>query len=315
MSVIVTARQLPEMFMAQLESIAECRVFDAGNPAASLEGASVWVGTAMDPVTPELIEQFPASLGLIANLGVGTDNIDLAAAAGRGVAVSNTPVVTGDTADLAMALMLATCRRTGECERALRANDWAAGASLLGTRVHGKTLGIVGFGAIGQAVARRARGFDMKVLYHGPSRKLEAEMETGAVFCEDIHTLLAESDILSLHCPLTTDTKHLIDASALSQMPRHGILINTGRGPLVDEAALAQALADGVIAGAGLDVFEFEPEINPKLMGLDKVVLLPHIGSGTMECRRDMAMRALANIRAFLESGAPLDNCLNAIAA
>ena len=187
-------------------------------------------------------------LGLIANLGVGTDNIDLTGAAARGIQVSNTPVVTEDTADLTLALLLATCRRLSTCERLLRDGNWAAGAQTLGHRVHGKTLGIVGFGAIGQAVARRASGFGMNLLYHGPRRKGEADSALDATYCADMTQLLQASDIVSLNCPLTPETRHLINEATLAQMKPGAVLINTGRGPLVDEAALVAALASGVRA-------------------------------------------------------------------
>lgn len=303
----MTARALPPLFAQHLSALGDVRVFEPLSPLP--DSARVWVGTAMDPVPAELIATFPASMGLIANLGVGTDNVDLRAAAAAGIQVSNTPVVTEDTADLAMALLLATCRRLGECERALRDGQWAASGSIVGRRVHGSTLGIIGFGAIGQAMARRARGFDMNILYHGPRRKADAEAATGAHFRESREELLASADIVSLHCPLSDATRHTINAETMEQMKPGAILINTGRGPLVDEAALVTALQSGQLGGAGLDVFEFEPAVTPALKDLDNVVLLPHIGSATGECRRDMAARALANIQAFLETGRPLDHC------
>ncbi|PLW70732.1 2-hydroxyacid dehydrogenase [Pseudohalioglobus lutimaris] len=305
--VIVVARQLPPLFMDAIASLGEVRVFDATAPAQSLEGASVWLGSAVDALTADRIASFPDSIGLIANIGVGTDNIDLNAAAKRRLQISNTPVVTEDTADLAMALLLATCRRLSASERLLREGDFAAGAGQQGIRVHGKTLGIVGFGAIGQAVARRASGFAMRVIYHGPRPRPEAEAVTGASFCEQLAQLLAEADIVSLHCPLTDATRHLFDAGTFAQMKAGAVLINTGRGALVDESALVDALAGNQLGGAGLDVFEFEPEVTPALKRFDNVTLLPHIGSATGECRADMAMRALANISAFLEQGRPLD--------
>jgi glyoxylate reductase len=177
----------------------------------------------------------------------------------------------------------------------------------MGQRVHGKTLGIVGFGAIGQAVARRAAGFGMRTLYHGPNQKEEVEAALGVRYRADLSELLAEADIVSLNCPLTTTTRHIIDAEALSQMKAGAILVNTGRGPLVDELALVEALSTGHLGGAGLDVFEFEPEVTPQLKEFDNVTLLPHIGSATGDCRSDMARRALENISAFLETGAPID--------
>lgn len=307
--ILVTARPLPPAMMDALARLGEVRVFDADNAATSLDGAVAWIGTAMDPAPADLIASFPASLGLIANIGVGIDNVDLAAAAAAGIQVSNTPVVTEDTADLTMALVLATLRRLGECERALREGDWTRGAAMLGRRVHGTTLGIVGFGAIGQAVARRARGFDMQLIYHGPRRKPDAEADTGAAYCETLEELLEQADVVSLTCPLSDATRHIINANSLAHMKSGAILINTGRGPLVHEEALVDALQTGRIGGAGLDVFEFEPQVTPALTSLDNVVLLPHIGSATGECRADMASRMLANLQAFLDSGQVLDSC------
>lgn len=307
--VIVLSRPLPDMFISALQQLADVRVAGETPDPALFDGASVYLTTAVDPVPREMIERLPPGLGLIANIGTGTDNIHLQAAAEHGIAVSNTPVVTEDTADLTMALLLATCRRLGFCERALRAGEWDLGASCLSSRVHGKTLGIVGLGSIGQALARRAAGFGMTLLYHGPSRKLETEAALGARYCATLDQLLSESDIISLNCPLTPHSHHMLDARAFQQMKPGAILINTGRGPLVHEQALVEALASGHLGGAGLDVFEFEPEVTPRLLEFDNVTLLPHIGSATAECRTDMAMRAFSNIQKYLAEGTPLDNC------
>lgn len=308
--VILLSRQLPEMFTNALGQVGEVRIAGENPDETVLEGATIYLAAGVDPVPAELIQRFPLGLGLIANIATGTDNIDLKAAAKRGVAVSNTPVVAEDTADLAMALILATCRKLSFCERALRLGEWELGAAKLGSRVHGKTLGVVGMGAIGQAVAKRAAGFDMNILYHGPNRKPHVEAELGLQYRASLRELLAESDIVSLNCPLTEASLHLLDAEALGQMKRGAILINTGRGPLIDEDALVEALERGQLGGAGLDVFEFEPEVTPQLLGFDNVTLVPHIGSGTVECRTDMALRAFANIQNFLTEGRPIDNCV-----
>ncbi len=307
--IIVLSRQLPPMFTEALTSFAEVRTGGPDPAAETLEGAAIYLAAGVDAVPGALIQRFPDSLRLIANIATGTDNIDLATATARGIAVSNTPVVTEDTADLAFALLLATCRRLSYCERRLRAGDWAAGAGHMGVRVHGKTLGIVGLGDIGQAVARRAQGFGMNILYHGPRRKTEAEATLGAEYCQALSDMLARSDIISLNCPLTNDNRHLINSEALAQMKPGAVLINTGRGPLVDEQALVNALAGGQLGGAGLDVFEFEPQVHQDLLGFDNVTLLPHIGSATGECRTDMARRALTNIQQFLNAGEPGDRC------
>jgi glyoxylate reductase len=305
--VILASRYLPEALIQALGQLGEVRTADSAFQAELLPGASVLLSTVLDAVPAELIACFPPELGLIANLGVGTDNIDLQAARDRGITVSNTPVVTEDTADLAMGLLLATCRRLSVCERLLRAGDWTSTQGQLGSRVHGKTLGIIGFGAIGQAVARRARGFGLNLLYHGPHRKADAELALNARFCVELGELLMAADIVSLHCPLNPATRHIINRDTLAQMKPGAVLVNTGRGPLVDEAALAEALASGQLGGAGLDVFEFEPEVTPALLAFDNVTLLPHIGSATGECRRDMGLRGLANVKQFIETGSVLD--------
>ena len=308
--VIVMSRQLPDMFTAALGQIAEVRVAGETPDDSVFEGARVYLATGIAPVPRELIVRFPRGLGLIANIATGTDNIDLEAARGKGLAVSNTPVVAEDTADLTMALLLAACRRLSFCERALRAGDWQLGAGTLGSSVHGKVLGIGGLGAIGQAVARRAAAFDMTILYHGPNRKPEAEAALAVQYRASLKELLAEADIVSLNCPLTPTNRHLMNAETLGQMKPGGVLVNTGRGPLVDEKALVAALERGHLGAAGLDVFEFEPAVTPRLLEFDNVTLLPHIGGATVECRTDMAMRAFANIQRFLKEGEAIDNCV-----
>lgn len=273
------------------------------------EGAVAYQATAVDPVRADLIARFPDSIRLIANFGVGTDNIDLAAAKARGIAVSNTPVVTEDTADLAFALILAACRKTGVNERFVRAGHWDAAHPMaeIGIRVHGRKLGLLGFGPIAQAVARRARGFDMQILYWNRTRRADAEAALNATWVDTPDDLVAAADIVSLHTALVPETRHLIDADRLARFRKGAVLINTARGPLVDEAALAQALQSGHLAAAGLDVFEQEPRIDPGLFDLPNVVLTPHIGSATQACRADMAQRVIANITAFINTGAPVD--------
>lgn len=307
---IILARELPGPFAKLLGQYGELRVAgDGSTPAPVFNDARIYVSTSVDSVDAATIASLPSSVGLIANVGVGIDKIDLAAARARDIYVSNTPGVAEDTADLTMALLLAACRRLSVSERLLREADWRGAQAHLGQRVHGKTLGIIGFGAIGQALARRAAGFDMSILYHGPNRKAGCEAASGAQYRDSLATLLAQSDILSLNCPLTASTRHLINADTLKQMKPSAVLINTGRGALVDEAALAAALSSGELGAAGLDVFEFEPHVTPALLELDNVTLLPHIGSATGECRIEMALRAAANIEAFLAEGKPLDIC------
>lgn len=306
--VVVLSRELPPALSQLFQSIADIRVHQ-GNDEAVLENAAVYCSTALDSINEKLIKQFPESLGLIANIGVGVDNIDLEAARSRGITVSNTPVVSEDTADLTWALILATSRRLTSAENHLRQGDWQGQflPHTLGQRVCGKTLGLIGLGAIGQAVARRATGFNMPVIYHGPRRKADVEEDLGASYRENLQELLGEADIVSLHCPLTESTRHIINSQSLSQMKPGAILINTGRGPLVDEAALIAALETGQLGAAGLDVFEFEPQVPEELQKFSNVTLLPHIGSATGECRQDMARSVFINIKNFLETGNVLD--------
>jgi glyoxylate reductase len=253
-------------------------------------------------IDAELLDAAGPQLRVVANLAVGYDNIDLAAAAERGVVITNTPgVLTEATADLAWALLLAAARRVGEAERMVRRGDWSGWSptQLVGAAVHGGTLGIVGMGAIGTAVARRGRGFGMQILYTNRKRRPDAEAEVGATFVP-LDELLARSDVVSLNAPATADTFHLVDAVALERMKPTAILVNTARGSLVDEVALADALRAGTVGAAGLDVFEAEPTITPALLELDNVVLLPHLGSATTETRAAMVELACANIVAVL---------------
>ena len=229
----------------------------------------------------------------------------LAAAVARGIRVSNTPVVTEDTADQAFALILATCRRTAQADRFVRSGGWEAGKPFApGIRVHGARLGIAGFGAIGQAVARRATGFGMQVSYWARAARPEGDA-LGARYIAGLEQLVTESDIVSIHVPLTGDTHHLFDAALLSQFKPGAVLVNTARGAVVDEAALIDALERGVIAGAGLDVFENEPNVPDRLKALPHVVLAPHIGSATGQTRQAMADLAFNNLAAHL-AGKPV---------
>lgn len=247
-------------------------------------------------------------LRMIATMGTGYDNIDVAAARERGIPVTFAPGILDETtADGAFALLLATARRLGEAERFLRAGKYRGWTAFMftGQDVHGATLGVVGMGRIGLAVARRAHGFGMPILYHDARRNLGAEQDLGATHVDSLDELLARSDFVSLHVPLLAETRHLMNADRLRKMKPTAILINTSRGPVVDEKALADALKQGVIAGAGLDVYEREPAIEPALLELENAVLLPHIASASVRTRTRMAVRAAENIRAFIE-GKPL---------
>jgi glyoxylate reductase len=265
-----------------------------------------------DRVDEELLAA-GSKLHMIANFGVGFDNIDVAAASRRNIPVSNTPgVLTDATADLTFALILAVARRMLEGDRIARAGAFRFWAPMhfLGHEVSGKTLGIVGLGRIGKALARRARGFDMKVLYHNRRRLTEEEERSLGVSYGDFATVLSHADFVSLHVPLTPDTHHLMGQKELTIMRPSAYLINTSRGPVVEEQALMEALKEGVIAGAGLDVYEKEPDLTPGLEEFDNVVLLPHIGSATIETRTKMGLMAAKNLLAGLRGRKPPD-CLN----
>ena len=270
------------------------------------------VPTVVDNVPAPVFESSGRRIRLVANYGVGYDRIDIDAARREGVVVTNTPgVLTEDTADLALLLLLAAARRAGEAERQLRAARWGGWrpTHMLGTRVNGATLGIVGYGRIGAAVARRAhQGFGMRVLYVNPSAP-DADTVTAASAerCESLDELLAQSDFVSLHAPAREGTRRMLDARRIALMRPGAILVNTARGDLVDEAALADALQRGALSAAGLDVFEREPSVSPRLLALENVVLLPHIGSATTASRVAMGDRVLANLDAFFRGGEPPD--------
>jgi glyoxylate reductase len=273
----------------------------------AVRGASGVLSTATEKMDGEVMDAAGEGLRVIANMAVGYDNIDVEAASERGVVVTNTPGVLDETtADVAFMLILAAARRLGEGERLLRAGkwEWWGPKQLRGLDVWGKRLGVVGLGRIGQAVARRARGFGMEILYHNRSRKEDAEKELGARYL-DLDDLLRESDFVSIHTPLTDETRHLIGERELGLMRETAVLVNTSRGPVVDEAALADALEDGRIFAAGLDVYEEEPKVHPKLLELENVVLAPHIGSATIETRDRMATLAAENLRAVLGGEEP----------
>ncbi len=282
-------------------------VMESHELAAALEGATALVPLLIHRVDADLLDRAPG-LRIVANVAVGYDNVDVAAATERAVVVTNTPdVLTEATADLAWALMLGLARELIPNDRYLREGRyrrWLPGA-LLGADVYGRTLGIVGLGRIGQAVARRAKGFGMRTLYHQPRRLDPALEESLDVRWETLEALLAESDFVSLHCPLSEATGHLIDAAALAQMKPTAFLINTARGPVVDEKALAQALEAKTIAGAGLDVYEHEPTVEPALLSQAQAVLLPHVGSATRSTREAMARLAIEAVDDLLAGRRP----------
>ena len=278
--------------------------------AAALRSYDALACTVTDRIDAAALEG--ATVKIVANYGVGVSHIDLAAAKAAGIAVTNTPgVLTDATADLAMALLLAAARRLGEGEREVRAGRWAGWrpTHLIGAQVTGATLGIIGFGRIGQAMARRAHfGFGMKVIYQNRSPvRRELQLANGAEPRETVEDVLAEADFVSLHCPGGAENRHLLDARRIGLMKRGAYLINTARGEVVDEAALAAALAEGRLGGAGLDVFENEPEVHPALLALDTVVLAPHLGSATHETREAMGLKVVENLCAFFDGRTPPD--------
>ena len=310
---IVVTRSVPGPAVEQLREVGEVHVCEQPRPLETAElheavrGAHAVVSMVHDRVDADLVDAAGPQLQVVANVAVGYDNVDVPALTDRGVVVTNTPgVLTDATADLAMGLLLSVTRRLGEGERLLRAREpWSFHMSfMLGTGLQGKTLGIVGLGGIGQALARRARAFGMRIAYAGRNRvdqEVEAELDARYLSTQD---LLRESDVVSLHCPLTEATRHLVDERALELMKPTAVLVNTSRGPVVDEKALARALHEGRIAGAALDVFEQEPAVEPELLELDTVALAPHLGSATTETRTAMAELAARNVIDVL-SGRP----------
>lgn len=308
---VLVTREIPEAGLRLLENF-DVTVLSEEPPERdelleAVRGASGILSILTETIDDEVMDAAGEDLKVISNLAVGHDNIDIEAANERGIVVTNTPGVLDETtADTAFMLLLAAARRLGEAERFLRAGEWDAWGpkQFVGPDVWGKTLGIIGFGRIGQAVARRAKGFGMEILYTARSPKEEAEKELKARMME-LEELLQESDFVSIHTPLTEETQHLIGEKELGAMKSSAILVNTSRGPVVDEIALAEALENGSIFAAGLDVYEEEPKVHPKLLELENVVLAPHIGSASIETRDKMAALAAENLRAVLDGEEP----------
>ncbi|HEX7006503.1 MAG TPA: D-glycerate dehydrogenase [Alphaproteobacteria bacterium] len=315
MTIVVTTRRLPRAVEDELARRYTVRKLDAEftPPREAIieacQGADVLLKTAGDPMPADMVAELPDSIRMVASYGAAVELMDVKALAARGIEVSNTPgAVTDDTADLAFGLIIAACRRFSEADRLVRSGEWkgVTVTGMLGQRVSGRTLGIVGMGRIGSAVARRAQGFGMTILYHNRKPSPEAEA-LKARYCGRLDDLLREADIVVLCCPLTPETHHLIDAAALNTMKRTAVIVNVARGAVIDEAALIQALSNGTIAAAGLDVYEFEPGIERALLDLPNTVLLPHIGTATEDGRVAMGMRAIANIESFLKTGKAQD--------
>ena len=303
---------MAELFDARLSL--DDRALTRDELAAAMQDTDVLVPTVTDRIDAALMEAAGDRLGLIASFGAGTEHIDLHAARARKIIVTNTPgVFTNDTADMTMALILSVPRRFVDGGRILRSGEWSgwAPSTLLGHRIGGKTLGIVGMGRIGQAVAYRARAFGMSVVYHNRHRLPEAaEQMLGARFEPNLDLLVGVADVITLHCPASPETHHLIDARRLGLMKSDVYLINTARGDLIDENALIDALENGRIGGAGLDVYAHEPAVDPRLVALTNVSLLPHLGSATFEGREAAGEKIIANIRFWADGHRPPDQVL-----
>ncbi len=318
--VVVVSRKLPDAIETRMMELFDTRLNVDDHPMTKAElieavkTADVLVPTVTDRIDAAVMAQAGPNLKLIANFGTGVDHIDLASARQRGITITNTPgVLTEDTADMAMALILAVPRRLSEGERLIRSGDWKGWGPtfMLGHRIWGKRLGIIGMGRIGQAVARRAKAFGMSIHYHN-RKKVHPDIETEleATYWESLDQMLARMDVVTVHCPHTPATFHLLSARRLELLPKHAYVVNTARGEIVDENALTRMLIRGDLAGAGLDVFEHEPAVNPKLLALDNVMLLPHLGSATLESRVDMGEKVLINIKTFADGHQPPDRVL-----
>lgn len=314
---LIVTRRLPSPIEARMDELFDVELSEDDLPlsakglAAAAARCDVLVPTISDHIDSAVIEAGRGRLKLIANFGNGVDHIDLQAARTAGIIVTNTPgVLTEDTADMTMALILSVPRRLAEGEKLVRSGKWTGWSpgSMLGHRIGGKRLGIIGMGRIGQAVARRARAFNLSISYHNRHRLPEVvEQDLSARYEPDLDKLLVENDIISIHCPHRPETENLISARRLALLPPHIYLINTARGPIIDEEALIDKLERGEIAGAGLDVFAHEPAIDPRLLALDNVVLLPHMGSATFEGRTATGERVITNIRQWADGDRPRD--------
>jgi glyoxylate reductase len=323
---VIVTRKLPDAVETRMCELFDARLNIDDKPmprsalAEAMRAAEVIVPTVTDRIDAELIGLAGQQMKLIANFGNGVDNIDVTAAWGRGITVTNTPgVLTEDTADMTMALILAVARRLVEGARVIPAGEWTGWAPtwMLGRRIGGKRLGIVGMGRIGQALAHRAKAFGLQIHYHN-RRPVAASIEEAleATYWESLDQMLARMDIVSVNCPHTPATYHLLSARRLKYLRSHAILVNTARGEIIDETALTRMLETGEVAGAGLDVFEHEPAVSQKLVRLanaGKVTLLPHMGSATAEGRIDMGEKVIVNIKTFMDGHHPPDRVLPAM--
>jgi glyoxylate reductase len=320
---VIVTRKLPDAIETRMMELFDTRLNDDDHPMTreelvqAVKTADILVPTLTDRIDKGILAQAGENLRLIANFGTGVDHIDLAAARERGITVTNTPgVLTEDTADMTMALILAVIRRVSEGERLLREGQWTGWGPtfMLGHRLWGKRLGIIGMGRIGSAVARRAKGFGLSIHYHNRRQLPEAhENALEATYWESLDQMLARMDIISVNCPHTPATFHLLSARRLKLVKETAVIVNTSRGEVIDEQALTRMLRAKELAGAGLDVFEHEPAVNPKLLGLPNVVLLPHMGSATIEGRVDMGEKVIINIKTFVDGHKPPDRVIDTL--
>ena len=320
---VIVTRKLPDVIETRMMELFDPRLNLDDHPMtpqeliAAVQQADVLVPTVTDRIDAALLQHAGPRLKLIASFGTGVDHIDAATARAKGITVTNTPgVLTEDTADMTMALILALARRLVEGERLVREGRWQGwGPTLmLGHRLGGKRLGIIGMGRIGEAVARRARGFGLSIHYHNRRRVPEAvAQELEATYWESLDQMLARMDIVSVNCPHTPATFHLLSARRLKLLRRECLIVNTARGEIIDEDELTRMLVAGEIAGAGLDVFEHEPAVNPKLLRLQNVVLLPHMGSATLEGRIGMGEKVIVNIKTFTDGHRPPDRVIEGV--
>ncbi|MFN0265316.1 2-hydroxyacid dehydrogenase [Tepidamorphus sp. 3E244] len=318
--VVIVTRKLPDVVETRMRELFDARLNTDDKPmspselVAAAQQADVLVPTVTDRIDASILSQAGPNLKLIANYGNGVDNIDVGTATQRGISVTNTPgVLTEDTADMTMALILAVPRRLVHGIAAVEDGEWKGWSPtwMLGHRINGKRLGIIGMGRIGQAVARRAKAFGMQIHYHNRRRVPQGvEEELEATYWESLDQMLARMDVISVHCPHTPATYHLLSARRLKLLRPEAYVVNTARGEVIDENALARMIEAEEIAGAGLDVFEHEPAVNPKLVKSDRVVLLPHMGSATIEGRIDMGEKVIINIKTFADGHRPPDRVL-----
>ncbi|MEC7290317.1 MAG: D-glycerate dehydrogenase [Pseudomonadota bacterium] len=320
---VIVTRRLPDPVELRLKELFDTELnqsdtaFSSDQLTDAVKRADVLVSTVTDQVDGRILAQAGDQLRLIAQFGAGVDNIDVQSAIQRGITVTNTPgVLTDDTADVTMALILAVPRRLHEGIELMRAGEFDGWAPtwMMGRRLAGKRLGIIGMGRIGQAVARRAKAFGLQIHYHNRkkvSRPIEEELD--ATYWDSLDQMLSRMDIVSVNCPHTPATFHLLSARRLELMKPEAFIVNTARGEVIDEAALARAIRAGKLAGAGLDVFEREPAVNPDLVGLPNVILLPHMGSATVEGRNEMGEKVIINIKTFADGHRPPDRVIPAI--